>query len=272
MDADDWVEHNRIAKQVQILKGQPRAIVGSRFRREPEGSTERYTRWANGLSELELVTNRFKECTVLQPTWMLRRAEFDAIGGYNEARLCEDLDFFYRHFESFVAQSPFSSAVQFDRRCVQHWRAQETKQKQDAAVPEQQPSQPADRLSPSLKRSKCGPEREADAPLPGIFQQPYTLLRDVTTVYTYRCGFFFFASQQRALARARYHYFQPLSNCSLTHTLTFTRTHTHSHTLSHPLIHSSHSHTTPSLTHTHTLLHSLTHTCQPCPAPSTRCL
>ena len=46
-----------------------------------------------GLAEVvkdDKVLHRFRECTLLMPTWFLSRAAFDAAGGFREAP-CEDL-------------------------------------------------------------------------------------------------------------------------------------------------------------------------------------
>ena len=50
----------------------------------------RYARWANELSAAALWTHRYRECTVIQPTWFVSRATFDAVGGYWE-EMAEDL-------------------------------------------------------------------------------------------------------------------------------------------------------------------------------------
>jgi hypothetical protein len=55
-------------------------------RREPEGSTSRYASWANGISEEELSLHRFRECTLLMPTWFMHRHTFDAAGGFREEK------------------------------------------------------------------------------------------------------------------------------------------------------------------------------------------
>ena len=51
---------------------------------------DRYTRWANELTPAELWTHRYRECTLIQPTWFISRATFDSVGGYWE-EMAEDL-------------------------------------------------------------------------------------------------------------------------------------------------------------------------------------
>ena len=86
----------RIAKQLAAARQWPDALIGSRVRREPEGSTARYIKWANGMSQEQLLLHRFKECTLLMPTWFLSRASFESNGGFREEK-CEDLLFLQRH-------------------------------------------------------------------------------------------------------------------------------------------------------------------------------
>ncbi|KPP65426.1 hypothetical protein Z043_116163, partial [Scleropages formosus] len=78
----------------------PRAIIiGCRVRREPEGSTERYTRWINSLSPEQLLTQVYTSHgpTVIMPTWLCSRDWFQRVGRFDEGGLGvpEDLLFFY---------------------------------------------------------------------------------------------------------------------------------------------------------------------------------
>eukprot|EP00039_Didymoeca_costata_P014034 m.221610 g.221610 ORF g.221610 m.221610 type:complete len:371 (-) comp15928_c0_seq23:1735-2847(-) len=100
LDADDYMLPDRI--RLQWLKAQehPRAIIGCRFRRDPVNSTDRYTRWCNSLSQTQLTTQRFRDCTIIQPTWFMSRDVFNRVGGYRPD-LAEDLLFFYDHFAKF---------------------------------------------------------------------------------------------------------------------------------------------------------------------------
>ena len=75
-DVDDISLPGRIATQLAAARERPGALIGSRVRREPEGSTARYMTWANGMSQDQLTLQRFKECTLLMPTWFLSRARF----------------------------------------------------------------------------------------------------------------------------------------------------------------------------------------------------
>ncbi|XP_078081551.1 queuosine-tRNA galactosyltransferase isoform X2 [Mustelus asterias] len=77
------------------------AIIGCQVKREPEGSTERYTRWINSLTQEQLVTQVFTSHgpTVIMPTWFCSREWFDRIGMFDEGGkgVPEDLLFFYEN-------------------------------------------------------------------------------------------------------------------------------------------------------------------------------
>jgi len=111
-DADDVMEPTRIREQLEALASHPDAIVGSKFTRIPEDATERYTKWCNSLTQDQLMLQRFRELTLIQPTWMFRREIWSRLGGYAEPTeanaaligknglvMAEDMDFFYRHLD-----------------------------------------------------------------------------------------------------------------------------------------------------------------------------
>eukprot|EP01104_Vermistella_antarctica_P017573 TRINITY_DN623_c1_g1_i4.p1 TRINITY_DN623_c1_g1~~TRINITY_DN623_c1_g1_i4.p1 ORF type:complete len:423 (-),score=81.66 TRINITY_DN623_c1_g1_i4:1309-2577(-) len=98
LDADDIMMPQRIVKQLALASRNTNAIVGSRFERFPEEATPRYTEWANNLDPHQLYLQRFREITILQPTWFMSRDAFDRVGGYvNMHPSPEDLIFFYAH-------------------------------------------------------------------------------------------------------------------------------------------------------------------------------
>lgn len=74
----------------------PSCLVGARVVRTPAGSTARYTAWANGMNAAQLRLHRFRECTLLMPTWFMHRAVFDAGDGFRVEK-CEDLLFLQAH-------------------------------------------------------------------------------------------------------------------------------------------------------------------------------
>ena len=86
LDADDEALPRRVELQLAAaLAAPPGALVGSGFVREPADATPRYTAWANALAPGALVTQCWRECTLLQPTWFMAAAAFRALGGYDEA-------------------------------------------------------------------------------------------------------------------------------------------------------------------------------------------
>lgn len=78
-------------------------LLGGGFSRIPEGSTRHYTAWCNSLTQKQLYAQQYRELTVVQPTWMLHRAQFEAVGGYVERQADppapEDLIFFHKHLD-----------------------------------------------------------------------------------------------------------------------------------------------------------------------------
>ena len=93
-DADDVMYPERIAKQVEVLKEHPNAIVGTYFeyyfdfrirsdvRRKPENSMRHYTKWMNQLTDADLDLYQYREVLIIQPTWMMTRETFDKVGGF----------------------------------------------------------------------------------------------------------------------------------------------------------------------------------------------
>lgn len=102
-DADDFMRPDRVKAQLALatIKG-PGCLVGCNVRREPEGSQPRHTAWLNGLTDDQLMLQRFCESTVCMPTWFCSRSMFEKIGGFSEAGrgTPEDLRFFYEHIDA----------------------------------------------------------------------------------------------------------------------------------------------------------------------------
>ncbi|KAK7501529.1 hypothetical protein BaRGS_00007333 [Batillaria attramentaria] len=103
LDADDVMHEDRVSQQHIAAQAHPSAIVGCQFHREPEGSTSRFTDWANSLTPEQLYTQIYTSHgpTVIMPTWFCKRQVFDRVGGFDEGGkgVPEDLIFFYRHLE-----------------------------------------------------------------------------------------------------------------------------------------------------------------------------
>jgi len=106
-DADDVSLPRRIELQVKALNRFPEALVGSRFDRIPQDATARYTKWCNKIDERSIYLQRFRELTIIQPTWAMTRKTFEAAGRYIEYEedgsraLAEDMRFFFAHLDRF---------------------------------------------------------------------------------------------------------------------------------------------------------------------------
>ncbi|CAK9075109.1 unnamed protein product [Durusdinium trenchii] len=104
-DADDVMHPERVERQVEALRAQPpelreRTILGTGFVRMPEDATPRYTQWLNDMTEEQLMSQRFREVTLLHPTWMYHRRVWETVGGYtHDTTVGEDIVFFHQHLE-----------------------------------------------------------------------------------------------------------------------------------------------------------------------------
>ncbi|KAI1886546.1 hypothetical protein AGOR_G00196900 [Albula goreensis] len=99
-DADDVMMPQRVRLQFEASRLNPNSIVGCQVRREPERSTERYTRWINSLTPDQLLTQIYTSHgpTVIMPTWFCSRSWFHQVGSFDEGGkgVPEDLLFFYQ--------------------------------------------------------------------------------------------------------------------------------------------------------------------------------
>jgi glycosyltransferase involved in cell wall biosynthesis len=77
LDSDDVMSEDRVWTQVRHLlslspRDRDRCVLGCGFARDPPDSTWHYARWANSLPEERLGLERYREVTVVQPTWVRR--------------------------------------------------------------------------------------------------------------------------------------------------------------------------------------------------------
>lgn len=102
MDGDDVSRPGRLAAQRDFLRAHPDVdLVATRVVAEPEEAVgagmRRYVAWQNGLLSPEDHRREiFVESPLCHPSVMLRRAVFDAIGGYREVPWPEDYDLWLR--------------------------------------------------------------------------------------------------------------------------------------------------------------------------------
>ena len=91
LDSDDVMHKHRIIEQVLFMiykvddEARGRTILGSTFDRDPPDSTWHYSNWANNLTDERLMLERYREITILQPTWFMSLTVWSRIGGYIEA-------------------------------------------------------------------------------------------------------------------------------------------------------------------------------------------
>ncbi|PSN46172.1 UDP-GlcNAc:betaGal beta-1 [Blattella germanica] len=78
-DVDDIMLPDRILHQYKAAQNNTNAIVGSGFRRFPEDSTLRFTKWANGMDQKKLYVQIYTSHgpTLIMPTWFCSRDVFD---------------------------------------------------------------------------------------------------------------------------------------------------------------------------------------------------
>ncbi|XP_077427563.1 queuosine-tRNA galactosyltransferase isoform X2 [Vanacampus margaritifer] len=98
-DADDIMLPQRVRLQFEASVLHSNTLIGCRVQRLPEGSTERYTRWINTITQDQLLTQVYTSHgpTVIMPTWFCSRDWFLTVGWFTEEGkgVPEDLIFFY---------------------------------------------------------------------------------------------------------------------------------------------------------------------------------
>lgn len=105
MDADDAMHRDRLAAQLAYLARNPDlAGAGSHVRLFPRSALpagrRRYEAWLNGLRSADEVSrDRYVECPIAHPTWIIRRELLERFG-YRDCGWPEDYDLLLRLFES----------------------------------------------------------------------------------------------------------------------------------------------------------------------------
>nr|XP_039262371.1 UDP-GlcNAc:betaGal beta-1,3-N-acetylglucosaminyltransferase-like protein 1 [Styela clava] len=104
LDADDIMEKERIHEQlIAAMETSEDTLIGSKVKREPEGSTVRYTKWINEISQEQLYTQIYTSNgpSVVMPTWFCHRNVYDKVSGFNEGGkgVPEDYLFFLEHLK-----------------------------------------------------------------------------------------------------------------------------------------------------------------------------
>jgi glycosyltransferase involved in cell wall biosynthesis len=103
MDADDAAHPDRLALQLELMRadsmlalcGAQVAVVGQ----DIGYGRRRYAAWINSLVTHEaIVRELFVECPIPHPTFLVRRAPFEQVGGYQNCGWAEDYDLCMRLF------------------------------------------------------------------------------------------------------------------------------------------------------------------------------
>lgn len=101
MDADDTAHPQRIERQVEWLRRDPRlGLCGTLTLTTGEkvgSGRQRYEIWLNALIHHDdIVRERFVECPVAHPTFAMSRTAYEDAGGYQERGWAEDYDLVLR--------------------------------------------------------------------------------------------------------------------------------------------------------------------------------
>lgn len=106
MDADDIAAPQRLERQLAFLDThQDLSACGSRIRYMPRERLKdgalRYEQWINSVVTVDdMERDLFVECPIPHPTLVMRKAVFDAVGGYRDNGWPEDYDLLLRFWES----------------------------------------------------------------------------------------------------------------------------------------------------------------------------
>lgn len=102
MDGDDIAAPNRILRQVEWLEVEPTSAgcgchVRYFPRRDVRAGARRYEGWLNSMRGVDdVAASIFVECPLAHPTFVLRRAAFEEVGGYRDVPWPEDYDLVFR--------------------------------------------------------------------------------------------------------------------------------------------------------------------------------
>lgn len=121
MDADDIMMPSKIITMARALIDQSHVVAIGQVKYF--SSTEilgdgyrKYQDWLNGLtSSGDNFNEIYKECVIPSPCWMMHRAEFDDIGGFQSEIYPEDYDLAFRMYQAGYRVIPCNNVIH-------HWR------------------------------------------------------------------------------------------------------------------------------------------------------
>lgn len=105
MDADDLMPSYKLTTLAQLLlhhgKGYVATGAVAYFSAAPLGNGyQKYSAWLNGLTKTgRNFEERYKECVIPSPCWLVYREDFDQCGAFSNGRYPEDYDLCFRFFE-----------------------------------------------------------------------------------------------------------------------------------------------------------------------------
>ena len=108
MDADDTCPPQRLARLLDTLDERPEiGVVGSRIEMVPPemvgAGMRRYLAWQNALLDHDaMARERFVEAPLMHATCAFRRSVLEAVGGWSEGPVPEDVDLWLRLFAAGV--------------------------------------------------------------------------------------------------------------------------------------------------------------------------
>ncbi len=106
MDADDIAVATRFERQIDFLDTHTDLVACGTMveyipRKTVRDGAQRYEQWVNSVISLEqMQRDLFVECPIPHPTLVMRRAVFEAVGGYRDAGWPEDYDLMLRFWEA----------------------------------------------------------------------------------------------------------------------------------------------------------------------------
>jgi glycosyltransferase involved in cell wall biosynthesis len=121
MDADDSMPPKKLEYLLDSLQNAGDGYVATGLVKYfSEGQLgegyQKYEAWLNGLTEASRnFDERYKECVIPSPCWMMKTSDFEKIGGFNSTTYPEDYDLVFRMFEG-------EMKVVGVREICHHWR------------------------------------------------------------------------------------------------------------------------------------------------------
>ncbi len=105
MDSDDIMKPHKLSTLVSLLNknGKGSLAVGKVQYFSERGISNGYKRYEDWLNKLTLhgtnFSERYKECVIPSPCWMLHREDLDSCGAFDHGRYPEDYDLAFRMYQ-----------------------------------------------------------------------------------------------------------------------------------------------------------------------------